>query len=194
MSESTITKKALAAGLKSLMKAKSFDKISVADIAESCGLNRQTFYYHFQDKFDLVNWIYNHELICFLPESLTYENWDSRLCEILEIMEKDRGFYQATLKSSGNDSFQKYLYEITRRLLMEIIPKIAGSGVRHMESLSFIAEFFSFGIVGIVVQWAQRGMKESPREISRSLRALIEESKQFAAERYLQESQDAAPV
>ncbi|HAB61398.1 MAG TPA: dihydroxyacetone kinase transcriptional activator DhaS, partial [Lachnospiraceae bacterium] len=48
MSESMITKQAIARGFKQLMKEKTFDKITILDITKTCGLNRQTFYYHFQ--------------------------------------------------------------------------------------------------------------------------------------------------
>ena len=51
---SEITKKALAASLKKLLEQKTLDKITVVDLAEDCGVNRQTFYYHFQDIYDLV--------------------------------------------------------------------------------------------------------------------------------------------
>ena len=54
MAESLITKKAIADSLKELTREKTFDKISVKDISEKCGINRQTFYYHFIDKFDLL--------------------------------------------------------------------------------------------------------------------------------------------
>ena len=63
MAESLITKKALADSLKELTREKTFDKISVKDISEKCGINRQTFYYHFIDKFDLLEWIYKTELL-----------------------------------------------------------------------------------------------------------------------------------
>ena len=51
MPDSNITKHAIAAALKELCREKSFDKISIADITSTCGLNRQTFYYHFEDKY-----------------------------------------------------------------------------------------------------------------------------------------------
>ena len=194
MSESTITKKALAEGLKELMKTQSFDKISVADIAGSCSLNRQTFYYHFQDKFDLVNWIYYNELISRISINLTFENWDRRLCDILTIMKKDQPFYQTTLTSSGNHGFQDYLFRITRELLLEIIYKIVGDRTIRADHVSFLAEFYTFGIVGIVVQWAQKGMHESPQELSTDLRTLVNESKQFAVGRYFQENAEGDAV
>ena len=50
MADSNITKNALAASLKNLMREKPFEKISVSDICEACGMNRKSFYYHFKDK------------------------------------------------------------------------------------------------------------------------------------------------
>ena len=63
MPDSNITKKALAQSLKELMGKQSFAKISVADICEGCGMSRKSFYYHFKDKYDLVNWIFDMEFI-----------------------------------------------------------------------------------------------------------------------------------
>ena len=55
MADSNITKKALADSMKNLMENEDFSKISVADICNKCGMNRKSFYYHFKDKYDLVN-------------------------------------------------------------------------------------------------------------------------------------------
>ncbi len=56
MADSNITKQALATSLRELMEEVPFDKINVAQICERCGMNRKSFYYHFKDKYDLVNW------------------------------------------------------------------------------------------------------------------------------------------
>lgn len=61
MPDSNITKKALAMAMKELMEQIPFSKISVSDICEKCGMNRKSFYYHFKDKYDLVNWIFDVE-------------------------------------------------------------------------------------------------------------------------------------
>ena len=58
MSDSLITKRALAKTLKELCQYRNFEKISINDLTNKCGLNRQTFYYHFQDKYDLLQWLY----------------------------------------------------------------------------------------------------------------------------------------
>ena len=69
MADSNITKNALAVSMKKLMEKKPFSKISVGDICEDCGMNRKSFYYHFRDKYDLVNWIFYVDFI----ERMDYE-------------------------------------------------------------------------------------------------------------------------
>ena len=63
MANSELTKRVLADGIKKVMETKAFDKITVTDITDSCGVSRNTFYYHFQDKYELVNWIFYTEII-----------------------------------------------------------------------------------------------------------------------------------
>ena len=53
---SQVTKRALEASLKHLLLQKPLNKITINDIAEDCGINRMTFYYHFKDIYDLVEW------------------------------------------------------------------------------------------------------------------------------------------
>ncbi len=55
---STTTKESLAAALKQMMNVKPIGKITVKDLVEICGVNRQTFYYHFDDVYDLLEWVF----------------------------------------------------------------------------------------------------------------------------------------
>ncbi|EPZ58986.1 bacterial regulatory s, tetR family protein [[Clostridium] sordellii ATCC 9714] len=58
---SQMTKKSFAASLKKMLAQKTLEKIKVIDITEDCGVNRQTFYYHFKDIYDLLDWVYTDE-------------------------------------------------------------------------------------------------------------------------------------
>ena len=60
---SELTKKALAVSLKKLLSKKELSKITISNITDECGVNRQTFYYHFKDIYDLLEWIYKNEVI-----------------------------------------------------------------------------------------------------------------------------------
>ena len=84
MANSNITKKALAQSLKELGSTKILDKITVADITNHCGVNRQTFYYHFNDKYELLNWIYTEDLFKPLTKDLDFFNWGDKLVGLYE--------------------------------------------------------------------------------------------------------------
>ena len=58
---SQITKRALETSLKNLLLQKPLNKITISDIAKDCGINRMTFYYHFKDIYDLIEWTCNEE-------------------------------------------------------------------------------------------------------------------------------------
>lgn len=61
------TKHALAQALKTLMTQKPFDRITIQDITELCGIRRQHFYYHFQDIYDLLRWMFQEDAVSAAP-------------------------------------------------------------------------------------------------------------------------------
>ena len=118
MANSNITKKALAQSLKELGAVKILDKITVADITDRCGVNRQTFYYHFNDKYELLSWIYNQDLFIPLTEDLTFENWVEKLVELFKYMKQQKSFFMNTIKSSNN-----FFAEYSNRIFAELFKK-----------------------------------------------------------------------
>ncbi len=107
MADSGITKRALAHSLKKLLGEHSFEKISVTDICDGCDMNRKSFYYHFRDKYDLVNWIFDTEFIRTVDNELRRKPWEylGALCDYLY---ENRGFYRKALKIEGQNSFAEY--------------------------------------------------------------------------------------
>ncbi|WFR58728.1 dihydroxyacetone kinase transcriptional activator DhaS [Anaerocolumna sp. AGMB13025] len=184
MSDSLITKQAIASGLKSLMNQKGFDKITISDITKSCGLNRQTFYYHFQDKFELLNWIFYNEVITVLTDGLSLDNWQDNLFRMLKVMEDNKVFYQNAINQSFQNEFSEYLINIAVELFCDIIDNLAKDNLMKEEDKKFIAEFYSFGVVGLIVAWAKGGMRKSTEVMIRQITTLVEDSKSFAVKRY----------
>ncbi len=183
MAESNITKKALAAGFKELLKVNSFDTISVQDIAQRCGLNRQTFYYHFHDKYELVNWIYYHEALQVVATNLDFDTWSSKALELLKIMKQDDYFYQRTLRNTRSNEFQDYLFDFFRDVFTRIIARIAIKDEQLGGEKSYVAEFLAYGVVGMIVAWAKNGMKQTPEEIVSHIQMAIEDGKMYAITR-----------
>lgn len=118
MADSNITKKALALALKDIMQEKPFEKINVSDICEKCDMNRKSFYYHFKDKYDLVNWIFDTEFVAAFSQA-EYESKWRLLTDILEYFYDNHDFYRKVLAFSGQNSFADHLREIISPLLMQ---------------------------------------------------------------------------
>ena len=93
MAHSNQTKKALAAAMKDLMQQRPFAKINVGDICEACGLGRKSFYYHFRDKYDLVNWIFQTEFIAVAQAGAEEDSW-GMLRELCRYFYANRDMYK----------------------------------------------------------------------------------------------------
>ena len=118
MAESGVTKKVLAYALKDLMRQRPLNKITVGDICDACDMNRKSFYYHFRDKYDLVNWIFYTE---FFGEYQQHEGeWEpvDALLRCCEFFQKNMPFYRAALKQTGQNSFYEYLGDVLRPLIV----------------------------------------------------------------------------
>lgn len=82
MPDANMSRKTLSFALTELMKTESFQKISISDICDLCNMNRKSFYYHFKDKYDLVNWIFDNEFIAAVQRERDKDAWEFML-EIL---------------------------------------------------------------------------------------------------------------
>lgn len=111
MADSNSTKSALADAMKKLMVRKSFAKISISDLCEECGLNRKSFYYHFKDKYDLVNWIFYVDFLINMGGKNFENEWDV-LVAVCNIFYQNKAFYQSALRIEGQNSFKDYFYEM----------------------------------------------------------------------------------
>ena len=78
------TKKQIAASLKKLMKEKTFSKITVSEIVADCNINRKTFYYHFEDIYALLKWIFDIEAIEIVKHFDLLNNYEEALSFILD--------------------------------------------------------------------------------------------------------------
>lgn len=174
MSESQITKRALANSIKQLMEKKPLKKISIQNIVDNCGLNRQTFYYHFRDKYDLVNWIYSNEVIANMLSYSDLEHWNEVFCSILIHMSDNKAFYTNALNTTGQNSFNDYFFEVTEELILNVLEDLTEGMNISKEDKKFIADFYSFAFIGLAIQWARNDMKEDPKVITAKLKEIVD--------------------
>lgn len=181
---SQTTKRALAASLKKLLSVKPLDKITVVDIAEDCGVNRQTFYYHFQDIYDLVEWIYKSEAGAALGGKKTYDTWQEGFLRIFAYALENKAFVTCTYHSISREHLEAYLFRETYELLISVVAEKAAGVPMRESDLRFIADFYKFGFVGLMLDWVKSGMREDPQAIVGQLSVLLEGSFAGAIERF----------
>ena len=184
MANSNITKKALAQSLKELGATKILDKITVADITDHCGVNRQTFYYHFNDKYELLSWIYNQDLFIPLTQDLTFENWVEKLIGLFKYMKQQKAFFMNTIKSSNN-FFAEYSTKIFAELYVKAIAEL--DLYQHLDDKEqdIYARFFAYGLTGVIVDWALKGMKENEDDLAVLLQKMTLQTEELGHEIYM---------
>ena len=168
MPDSNITKRALASALKELMNEVSFKKINVASICERCGMNRKSFYYHFKDKYDLVNWIFDTDFIS-LTMKRPDDNW-----EFIEMVcvyfYENRNFYRKVLNVKGQNSFSDHLREFIHPLVCDKIEKILDS--KNVPPMCI--DFFADGIICAIERWLQDTDCLPPEQFVTNLKQIIQ--------------------
>ena len=175
----------MSAALKELMQNNSFEKITVSDITEKCNIHRQTFYYHFQDRYQLLDWLIYNELIEPFITDITFDNIYDKFLVMINTMYHDKRFYQNALKINDVD-LSNYLNKVTKDSFERVIKALSKESnveIKDNTTNKLIAEFFGFGLSGVVINWAQHGMKETPEELAANLKKISIISKEIAISR-----------
>ncbi|MEL7606488.1 TetR/AcrR family transcriptional regulator [Sedimentibacter saalensis] len=181
---SQITKRALEASLKNLLLKKPLDKITITDIAEDCGINRMTFYYHFKDIYDLVEWSCIEDATKALEGKKTYDTWQQGFMQIFEAVLENKPFILNVYRSVSREQVEIYLYKLTYNLLIGVVDEKAANMAVREEDKKFIADFYKYAFVGLMLDWVKNDMKEEPQIIIDHLSVLMHENITSALNRY----------
>ena len=172
MANSNITKKALADTLMKLGTTKDLNKITVSDIVEECGVNRQTFYYHFADKYELLKYIYETELFDPLMEDLSFENWEPKMIEALKVIKRMRDFFMNTVASSPN-FFQGYMQKTLFGVFCAAVDDLDTYNQVSNETKELYARFLTYGTSGVILNWIMDGAKQKEEELVQELKGMF---------------------
>ena len=170
---STITKQALEASLKQMMLKKPLDKITIRDITEACGISRMTFYYHFKDIYDLVEWVCVEDASRALQGKKTYDTWQEGLAQIFEAVLENKPFVLNAFRCISRDQMERFLFHLTYGLIRGVVDEKSQGKPISEEDKAFIAEFYKYGFVGILLDWIRQGMSEDYQTIVRKVSATM---------------------
>ena len=127
------------------------------------------FYYHFKDIYDLVEWVCVEDGTKALQGKKTYENWQEGFCQIFEAVQENKPFIMNIYRCVDRQKIESYLNKLTYQLIADVVEeKCTGMQVAE-EHKEFIAGFYKYGFVGVMLDWIDRGMKDDYHKIVEEL-------------------------
>lgn len=163
MANNRITKEIFAKSLKKLMREESFAKISVKDITEECGLSRNSFYYHFKDKYELINWIFYEDMISNVNSFDDPLKLADSFISVCKCIYQNRDFYLTCFQYVGQNS----LFETIHTMYYELWK--VNLTVHYMDAkvqlsdteIDLMAKLNAYALVGIISEWVKNGISNN---------------------------------
>ena len=173
---SEITKKALGEAMKTLMASQTIQKVSVSDVCALCGINRKSFYYHFRDKYDLVNWIFYSEFIQGHMRKEPKEGW-AFIHMICDYFYENRAFYLNAMEATGQNAFTDYLYESLRPYIFRFLR----GRMQNPKDRDFAARFFTDAFRCSIMHWLRDNTERTPEEFMKVLQDVMTQTARLVA-------------
>ena len=170
---SQMTKRALEASLKKLLLEKPLTKITINDIAEDCGISRMTFYYHFKDIYDLVEWVCVEDAAQALGGKKTYDTWQEGFLNIFHAVQANKPFIMNVYRCVSRERIEQYLNPLIHSLILGVVEEKSADMTVSEQDKRFIASFYEYAFVGIMLEWINENMKEDPDAIVERVSRLI---------------------
>ena len=176
----------LSSSLKKLAVRTPFEKITIKQITDGAGVIRVTFYNHFQDKYDLLEWIVKTEILDPVRILIANKMFKEAIVLIFSNMKKEKDFYMHVVNMQGQNSFSEIVESAIRQLLLSLLDeqgtKKKQFAHKWMEP-EYLARYYAQAMTYVVVNWIKSGMEMEPEEVatiyeyiaSRSLWDIIEE-------------------
>lgn len=158
----------LAESFKKLARTRPIEKITIREITDEAGVIRPTFYNHFQDKYELLEWIIKRELIDPIEPLLDNGMLKEALILPLTTMEKDKAFYTRAVNLEGQNSFSETLKKsiaemalsrLNRKKIDELLP------YKDWMTAERVADYFSATLCYAVIEWVKDDMRVPMNEL-----------------------------
>lgn len=171
-----ITKKALESSLKKLMLKKPLDKITIRDVTEDCGISRAAFYYHFQDIYDLIEWSCIEDAAQALQGKKTCADWQEGLGQIFEAVLENKPFVLNAYRCISREQMENFLFQVTYSLIRGVVDEKSQEAAVTEEEKAFIAGFYKYSFVGLMLDWIRQGMREDYQDLVRNIVLIMQGS------------------
>ena len=168
------TKKAIMDAFIELIFERAFDKITVKDIVTRCGVNRNTFYYYFEDIYALVDEIFRTETQKIIGSETDYVSLQEAFLKGIEFAAIHKQAIFHIYKSISREQVEDYLNKVTYNNVLLFIKKETADIDAPEDDREFLAKFYTHALVGLLIEWLGSDMKGEPIEFISRLGVLFD--------------------
>ncbi len=163
------TKKHIIDALKYYMCRKDFNKITVKDILEYADITRPTFYYHFEDIYGAMEWMFQEEMVSLLEQSRDCVTWDDGIYLVLKYVEENRAVCLCAYRSVGRDLLQRMFLEHAKKIMQVFIDTLLETIDADPEDVEFISDFYTMALANVLIRWLQKPEGRTPADVIRQI-------------------------
>jgi len=163
---SDVTKRLMVQSLKKFMAKKPLAKISIREITEDSGFNRQTFYYHFEDIYDMVKWMYQEEAVKLVAEHEGVLLWQDGILQLFRYIEENKAVCLCTLNSLGHQQLKRFFYDDIHAAIERTFLSVT-EGVPNVpkDYAEFLIHYYSIALAALMESWLLGEIKQTPEEL-----------------------------
>ena len=156
-----------------MLNEKPLAKITVTDIAKKCEINRNTFYYHYQDIYEILSEIFQKEIQKVIDEYNDTLSWEESFLLAAEFaLENKRAIYHI-YNSVRREELEDYIYNVAGNIMTRYVEK-KSEGIPASEGdKNLIATFYQSALTEMVLRWIEGGMEEDTDIIIRRIGQLF---------------------
>lgn len=186
------TKQALSETFKILLEARTIDKITVKDIVTKCGVNRQTFYYHFRDIYELMEWTlendireYLSDISDFSEDSLVIE-WKKSIYHLYQFLYSRKKQILHAYDPVNKTYYENFLLKFITPIIDYRISLCTSASSVPKEKRVFVTKAYTWICLELILEWLEHGMPNEHKIQLDDYLTLVDGSLDTALERFIQ--------
>ena len=180
---SEAAKREICAALKTLMAQKPLNKISIAEIMQSCGMARQHFYYHFEDIYDAVRWMFDQDAVTLLRQHEGVMLWQDGLLQLFQYLQENRAVCLCALHSISREHLKRFFQTDVHVIIQSTIQRIVMelNYQASDEEVDLLTKFYVGALASMIEDWLLGDIRETLEELIRFADQLLKDHVRGAA-------------
>jgi len=172
------TKECLSAALKEQMLKKSLSKITVSELIKICNMNRNTFYYHFEDIYALLKWTLEQEAIEVVKKIDLLINPEEAINFILNYIDENKYIIACAYNSLGYEQLNRFFYQDGQAIVSHLVDEANRRRENPLKESykEFVTMFFTEAIAGSLIHYIQNKESWSKEDVAHSLLKILDGS------------------